>query len=44
LKWAYGITIGTSPPFGEEPSPELMKKVEAMADQIADHIKKQPRG
>ena len=38
LKWVYGITIGTSPAFGEEPSPELMKKVDAMASQIAGHI------
>ena len=44
LKWVYGITIGTSPAFGEEPSPELMKKVEAMASQIAGHIKKQLSG
>jgi hydrogenase maturation protease len=41
LKWVYGITIGTSPAFGEEPSPELMKKVEAMASQIAGHIREQ---
>jgi hydrogenase maturation protease len=39
LKWVYGITIGRSPAFGEEPSPELMKKVEAMASQIASHIR-----
>ena len=44
LKWVYGITIGRSPAFGEEPSVELMKKVEAMASQIADHIKKQLSG
>jgi len=44
LKWVYGITIGRSPAFGEEPSAELMKKVEAMASQIADHIKKQLSG
>jgi hydrogenase maturation protease len=41
LKWVYGITIGRSPAFGEEPSPELMKKVEAMASQIAGHIREQ---
>ncbi len=44
LKWAYGITIGRSPAFGEEPSPELMQHVEAMAAKIADHIKKQLSG
>jgi hydrogenase maturation protease len=38
LKWVYGITIGTGPAFGEEPSQELMEKVEAMASQIASHI------
>lgn len=41
LKWVYGITIGTEPAFGEEPSSQLMGKVEAMAAQIADHVKKQ---
>jgi len=41
LKWVYGITIGRSPAFGEEPSSQLMGKVEAMAAQIADHVKKQ---
>jgi hydrogenase maturation protease len=41
LKWVYGITIGRSPAFGEEPSPDLMEKVEAMASQIERHIKKQ---
>lgn len=41
LKWVYGITIGTSPPFGEQPSPELMDKVEVMASQIASHISEQ---
>src|SRR5512139_1688134 len=35
LKWVYGITIGRLPAFGEEPSPELMAKVESMASQIA---------
>jgi len=44
LKWVYGITIGRSPAFGEEPSPELMAKVESMASQIADHISKQLNG
>jgi hydrogenase maturation protease len=44
LKWAYGITIGTSPAFGEQPSAELMQKVEAMAAQIADHIREQLSG
>jgi hydrogenase maturation protease len=41
LKWVYGITIGRSPAFGEEPSPELMEKVEAMESQIAGHIREQ---
>jgi hydrogenase maturation protease len=44
LKWAYGITIGRSPAFGEEPSPELMEKVEVMASQIARHIREQLSG
>jgi len=44
LKWVYGITIGRSPAFGEEPSSQLMGKVEAMAAQIADHVKKQLGG
>ena len=44
LKWVYGITIGRSPAFGEEPSPELMAKVESMASQIADHTRKQLNG
>jgi hydrogenase maturation protease len=41
LRWVYGITIGRSPTFGEEPSPELMAKVDAMASQIARHINEQ---
>jgi hydrogenase maturation protease len=41
LRWVYGITIGRSPAFGEEPSPELMAKVESMASQIASHIREQ---
>jgi len=41
LRWVYGITIGRSPAFGEEPSPELMVKVEVMASQIASHISEQ---
>jgi hydrogenase maturation protease len=41
LKWVYGIAIGKDPSFGEEPSAELMKKVDAMASQIAGHLKKQ---
>ena len=44
LKWVYGITIGRSPAFGEEPSPELMEKVEAMASQIERHIRDQLSG
>ena len=44
LKWVYGITIGTEPAFGEELSSELMENVEAMASQIACHIKKQLSG
>ena len=38
LKWVYGIAIGKDPAFGEEPSAELMKKVDAIASQIAGHI------
>jgi hydrogenase maturation protease len=44
LKWVYGITIGRSPAFGEEPSPELMEKVEAITFQIAGHIREQLGG
>jgi hydrogenase maturation protease len=44
LKWVYGITIGREPAFGEEPSSELMDKVDAVASQIADHVKKQLGG
>ena len=41
LKWVYGITIGRSPAFGEEPSSQLMGKVEAIVSQIARHIRQQ---
>jgi hydrogenase maturation protease len=41
LKGVYGITIGTEPAFGETPSPGLMRNVEAMASQIARHIREQ---
>jgi hydrogenase maturation protease len=44
LKWVYGIVIGKDPAFGEEPSAELMAKVESMASQIADHTRKQLNG
>jgi hydrogenase maturation protease len=38
LKGVYGITIGTEPAFGVEPSSPLMRNVEAMVSQIARHI------
>jgi hydrogenase maturation protease len=44
LKGVYGITIGTDPAFGEKPSLELMRNVEAMVSQIAHHIKEQLTG
>jgi hydrogenase maturation protease len=44
LKGVYGITIGAEPAFGEEPSSELMRNMEAVVPQIARHIKEQIRG
>jgi hydrogenase maturation protease len=44
LKGVYGITIGTEPAFGEEPSSALMRNAEAMVSQIACHVKEQLSG
>jgi len=44
LKWVYGITIGRSPAFGEEPSPGLMEHIEAIVSQISLHLREQLNG